>query len=156
MHEDEFSKRLSSLRQEKGASARDMSLSLGQNAGYINNIENGHNLPSMTVFFYICEYLGITPKEFFDYDNELPDTTRMLLESIQKLDRDTLVHLTAIVVALTQKKWILLIWGCFDSLFFIPVWIYFYVESEIKPESSSVLLALLFLLCIHLRLSFIL
>lgn len=104
MHEDEFAKRLSSLRQEKGASARDMSLSLGQNAGYINNIENGHNLPSMTVFFYICEYLGITPKEFFDYDNELPDTTRMLLESIQKLDRDTLVHLTAIVVALTQKK----------------------------------------------------
>lgn len=104
MHEDEFAKRLSSLRQEKGASARDMSLSLGQNAGYINNIENGHNLPSMVAFFYICEYLGITPKEFFDYDNALPDTTRILLESIQKLDRDTLIHLTAIVVALAQKK----------------------------------------------------
>lgn len=64
MQEEDFAKRLSALRQEKGASARDMSLSLGQNAGYINNIENGHNLPSMTVFFYICEYLGITPKEF--------------------------------------------------------------------------------------------
>ncbi len=50
---------------KKGVSARDMSLSLGQNAGYINNIENGHNFPSITVFFYICEYLGITPKEFF-------------------------------------------------------------------------------------------
>lgn len=57
MQEEDFAKRLSALRQEKGASARDMSLSLGQNAGYINNIENGHNLPSMTVFFYICEYL---------------------------------------------------------------------------------------------------
>lgn len=50
MQEEDFAKRLSALRQEKGASARDMSLSLGQNAGYINNIENGHNLPSMTVF----------------------------------------------------------------------------------------------------------
>ena len=44
MQEEDFAKRLSALRQEKGASARDMSLSLGQNAGYINNIENGHNL----------------------------------------------------------------------------------------------------------------
>lgn len=50
MQEEDFAKRLSALRQEKGASARDMSLSLGQNAGYINNIENGHNLPSMTVW----------------------------------------------------------------------------------------------------------
>lgn len=75
MQEEDFAKRLCKLRQKKGASARDMSLSLGQNAGYINNIESGNNLPSMTVFFYICEYLEITPKEFFDYDNEsiLPD-----------------------------------------------------------------------------------
>lgn len=53
MQEEDFAKRLSALRQEKGASARDMSLSLGQNAGYINNIENGHNLPSMTVFLSV-------------------------------------------------------------------------------------------------------
>ena len=33
MQEEDFAKRLSALRQEKGASARDMSLSLGQNAG---------------------------------------------------------------------------------------------------------------------------
>ena len=32
MQEEDFAKRLSALRQEKGASARDMSLSLGQNA----------------------------------------------------------------------------------------------------------------------------
>ena len=99
MQEEDFAKRLSALRQEKGASARDMSLSLGQNAGYINNIENGHNLSSMTV----CEYLGITPKEFFDYDNESPDTTRQLLEALTKIDKETLVHLTAIVMALSKK-----------------------------------------------------
>ena len=99
MQEEDFAKRLSALRQEKGASARDMSLSLGQNAGYINNIENGHNLPSMTVFFYICEYLGITP----NYDNESPDTTRQLLEALTKIDKETLVHLTAIVMALSKK-----------------------------------------------------
>lgn len=103
MQEEDFAKRLSALRQEKGVSARDMSLSLGQNAGYINNIENGHNFPSITVFFYICEYLGITPKEFFDYDNESPDTTRQLLEALTKIDKETLAHLTAIILALSKK-----------------------------------------------------
>ena len=103
MFQKEFALRLALLRSQKGVSARDMSLSLGQNAGYINNIENGHNLPSMTVFFYICEYLGITPKEFFDYDNESPDTTRQLLEALTKIDKETLVHLTAIILALSKK-----------------------------------------------------
>ena len=49
-----FSERLSQLRQEKGVSARDMSLSLGQSESYINKIENKKTLPSMTGFFYIC------------------------------------------------------------------------------------------------------
>lgn len=40
MYDELFSQRLTELRQQKGVSARDMSLSLGQNPGYINNIEN--------------------------------------------------------------------------------------------------------------------
>lgn len=64
MEKEDFIKRLVTLRMNKGVSARDMSLSIGQSAGYINNIENGINLPSMSVFFYICEYFGITPKDF--------------------------------------------------------------------------------------------
>ena len=66
MYEEEFPLRLAQLRTKKGVSARDMSLSIGQNPGYINNIECGKALPSMTGFFYICEYLNITPSEFFD------------------------------------------------------------------------------------------
>lgn len=72
MEKADFIKRLVALRVSKGASARDMSLSLGQSAGYINNIENGVNYPSMTVFFYICDYLGISPKEFFDTETLNP------------------------------------------------------------------------------------
>ena len=44
--DDLFAKRLAQLRNQKGVSARDMSLSLGQGAGYINNIER--------VFFKFC------------------------------------------------------------------------------------------------------
>ena len=63
-----FAQRLFELRSAKGVSAREMSLSLGQGSGYISNIENRHNLPSMTQFFAICEYLGITPSTFFAFD----------------------------------------------------------------------------------------
>ena len=46
MTEKEFSSRLVKLREEKGVSARDMILSMGQNPGYINTIENGKSMPS--------------------------------------------------------------------------------------------------------------
>ena len=79
MEKENFIKRLTELRINKGVSARDMSLSLGQSPGYINNIENGINLPSMTVFFYICEYFNITPYEFFDYETRDPQKINELL-----------------------------------------------------------------------------
>ncbi|MGN0730478.1 MAG: helix-turn-helix domain-containing protein [Treponema sp.] len=66
-YEKEFSDRLRFLRNERNLSAREMSLSLGQNVNYINLIENGKRSPSMQAFFSICEYLSITPSEFFNF-----------------------------------------------------------------------------------------
>lgn len=86
MYEEDFRRRLIELRGTKGVSARDMSLSIGQNAGYINNIENGKSLPSMNGFFYICEYLNITPKEFFDAENSDPTAFSTFIENCKKLN----------------------------------------------------------------------
>lgn len=96
MEKDDFSKRLTELRMNKGVSARDMSLSIGQSAGYINNIENGVNLPSMTTFFYICEYLGITPKEFFDTELTNPTKAHELYTVAKGLNSDQLDNLIAL------------------------------------------------------------
>ena len=76
MYEDFVPERLAKLRTQKGVSARDMSLSLGQANNYINNIENKKSLPAMQSFFYICEYLGVTPQEFFDEGNTYPETLK--------------------------------------------------------------------------------
>lgn len=65
MCKEAFSKRLVQLRMAKGVSARDMSLSLGQNPGYINSIENNKTFPSMSNFFEICDYLNIIPNGIF-------------------------------------------------------------------------------------------
>lgn len=104
MYNELFSKRLTELRQKKNVSARDMSLSLGQNAGYINNIENKHNLPSMAVFFDICEYFKITPRDFFDFETSSPQELDYLLTCARKISDEDLEHVTAIVSSLSQRK----------------------------------------------------
>lgn len=90
MIKEEFSHRLSMLRINKGVSAREMSLSIGQSENYINNIENGVNLPSMQVFFYICEYLNISPMEFFDMDSTNPSKTTELVKAAKSLSSSQL------------------------------------------------------------------
>ena len=69
----------------KGVSARDMSLSLGQSPNYINGIESGVNYPSMANFFYICDYFGITPLEFFDVESNAPCKANELMDIIKTL-----------------------------------------------------------------------
>lgn len=104
MYEDDFPIRLAKLRTKKGVSARDMSLSIGQNPGYINNIETGKALPSMSTFFYICDYLNITPQEFFEVGVELPEQLHSLIDDLKQLNEKQLEHISAIVRDLIHIK----------------------------------------------------
>lgn len=103
MEKEEFIRRLTQLRLQKGVSARDMSLSIGQSAGYINNIENGVNLPSMTTFFYICDYLGVSPRDFFDTQSTAPSKVAELLEAAKPLEPEQLEHLITLAKALQKS-----------------------------------------------------
>ena len=102
MYEKLFSKRLAELRIQKGVSARDMSLSLGQNPGYINNIESGKSMPSLSGLFYICEYLGITPKDFFDTDTASPSKANELYAIAKGLSNEQLDNLIALAKGLRK------------------------------------------------------
>lgn len=77
--------RLAQLRTKAGVSARDMSLSIGQSPGYINKIESRQNLPSMSGFFIICDYLKITPMDFFDDGNSSPQKIAELTQKLSVL-----------------------------------------------------------------------
>ncbi len=102
MYEEEFSARLARLRANKGVSSREMSLSLGQNAGYISTIECGKALPSMSVFFYICEYLKISPSAFFDTKNDNPEKLEALIADLKRLDSEQLETISALVRGLIK------------------------------------------------------
>ena len=95
--------RIAQLRTEKGVSARDMSLSLGQSESYINKIENRRTLPSMAGFLYICEYLDVTPREFFDADVLSPRGAKDLTRELQKLTPLQAEHILQVIRDLGEK-----------------------------------------------------
>ena len=97
-----FSERLAQQRKEKGVSARDMSLSLGQSESYINKIENQRTLPSISGLIYICEYFDITPQEFFDYNNQNPETTKEITKLFLKLNPKQQEYILALITDLAK------------------------------------------------------
>lgn len=103
MDEKDYSMRLAKLRTKLGVSARDMSLSIGQNPGYINNIESGKSTPSLSGIFYICDYLKITPSEFFDLDVENPLKLKNIINDMKHLDDKQLEIISALVKDMIKK-----------------------------------------------------
>lgn len=89
---DKFSQRLLQLMNKNKLSARQLSLSLGYNEGYINRIVNGKTYPNVINFFEICEFLGITPKEFFDYEIKNPILLNENIKELNKLSDNALNH----------------------------------------------------------------
>ena len=100
--ENIIGKRVAQLRTTKGVSARDMSLSIGQGQAYINNIENRKTLPSMRGFFYICEYLNILPKDFFDIESAAPETLNDIIQDLKGLNPEQLINIAGIVKGLKK------------------------------------------------------
>lgn len=96
--------RISVLRTKKGVSEYKMSLDLGHSKGYIQSISSGKSLPSVPELLYICDYLGVTPREFFDEDVEEPQLVRELYDLSTNLEAEDLLLLINVAKRLKQKK----------------------------------------------------
>ena len=104
MDEKKFALRVAQLREKKNVSAREMSLAIGQNAGYINNIEPGKSLPSLPGVFYICDYLGITVSDFFDLETKNPTKLDDIVKDLKKLDDQELENISTLIKGLVKNK----------------------------------------------------
>lgn len=100
----DFAFRLSALRQAKNVTARDMSISLGQSHNFIHNIESGKNFPTMLNFFYICEYLGVSAQEFFNYDNANSLAMSEVIGNLEKLNKEQFENISSVIKDLCSKK----------------------------------------------------
>lgn len=102
MDEDFIARRIAQLRLKNGVSARKMSVSIGQNPVYINNIESGKSLPSLSGLLYICDYFKITPLEFFDTENHNPEKLNQIITSLKKLDDEQLNIISEVIKGLLK------------------------------------------------------
>ena len=93
----DFAARVNSLRLQKDVSAREMSIDLGMNPGYISGIESGKALPSMDNFYNLCEYLDVTPDEFFDTGSFAPAMLRGVIDKLRFLSPTQLKAIDALL-----------------------------------------------------------
>ena len=95
--------RITQLRLQKGISEYKMSYELGHCKGYINNISSGTALPSLSGFFAICDYFGITPLEFFNTEIKNPAQMEDLQRKLQKLSAEDFCLVLELIERLSQS-----------------------------------------------------
>ncbi len=95
--------RISILRTKKNVSEYKMSLDLGHSKSYIQSISSGRAIPSLNEFLYICEYLGVTPMEFFDEENTEPQLVEKLYALSRKLSEKDLRVLISVAERLSES-----------------------------------------------------
>lgn len=96
--------RITQLRMQKSVSEYKMSYDLGHSRSYIYNISSGKSLPPMAEFLEICDYLGVTPSDFFNDSNENPILVQSAIEEIKKLDDDDLMLVIGNLRRLNKNK----------------------------------------------------
>lgn len=100
----DFCSRLTQLRIDKNMSARDMSLSLGLSESYINKMENEKTLPSMSTFFDICDFFGITPQDFFNMNEPFPHDIAVAVTEMNQMSKEQLSRMIAFMKDINHKK----------------------------------------------------
>ena len=63
-----------------------------------------NHFPPCSLFFYICEYLGVTPLEFFDEGNAYPETLQEFVAEAKRLDPKSMAYILGIMKELNNRK----------------------------------------------------
>jgi len=58
----------------------------------------------MGTFFYICEYLSITPSAFFDTDTSNPEKLDSLIQKLKMLNDAQLDSISTLIDGIVGKK----------------------------------------------------
>lgn len=103
MYEDFVRERITALRLKKGVSEYQMSYDLGYSRSYVYNISSGKSLPPLKEFFAICDYLGITPRDFFDTEISQPQLIQKAVDGLKNLDDSDVLMILSYIDRLNKK-----------------------------------------------------
>lgn len=96
--------RITQLRLQKEVSEYQMGYDLGHSRSYMYNISSGKSLPPLPEFLEICNYLGVTPSQFFDTSAENPALLQTAIEELKKLNDDDLMLIIGNIRRLAKDK----------------------------------------------------
>lgn len=99
-----FCDQLTKHRMKKGVSEYQMSLDLGRSKGYIRGITSEGHFPKMESFFEICEYLSLSPEEFFHAEQKSLLLHQCVIDSFEKLDDKNKEMVLQLIQSLADKK----------------------------------------------------
>ena len=95
--------RITELRIKKNVSEYQMSLDLGKNKSYIQSISSGRSLPTMENFLEICEYLVVTPCQFFDTALHNLPLYEKAADLLKQLDDEDMIAVISILHRLAAR-----------------------------------------------------
>ena len=104
INKDFIRNRISQIRQEKGASARSLSLDLGYSSEATNQIETGRANPTLEYIMTFCDHFGLTIGEFFNEELTYPIQLKELIKKLGTLNSAELATVSDMVTHLTKKK----------------------------------------------------
>ena len=96
--------RITQLRLRKGVSEYQMSLDLGKNKSYIQSLTSGRSLPTMQSFLDICDYLEVTPQQFFDSELHNLPLIDKATDLMKQLDVEDMLALISMLNRLALKR----------------------------------------------------
>ena len=92
------------LRLKKNVSEYQMSLDLGKNKSYIQSLTSGRSLPTMQSFLDICDYLEVTPQQFFDSELHNLPLIDKATDLMKQLDDEDMLALISMLNRLALKR----------------------------------------------------
>ena len=104
MDKNFIGERISELRLKKNVSEYQMSLDLGKNKSYIQSLTSGRSLPTMQSFLDICDYLEVTPQQFFDSELHNLPLIDKATDLMKQLDDEDMLALISILNRLALKR----------------------------------------------------
>ena len=104
MDKNFIGERISELRLKKNVSEYQMSLDLGKNKSYIQSLTSGRSLPTMQSFLDICDYLEVTPQQFFDSELHNLPLIDKATDLMKQLDDEDMLALISMLNRLALKR----------------------------------------------------
>ena len=99
------SSRLTELRLQKDKSASLMGEELGFGSDYIRHITSREGMPTFEEFFAICDYLEVTPEEFFrEEQNAVPSKYDGVVAELKKLNQRDFNVVMECIACLNERK----------------------------------------------------